>query len=878
MIEKKLFHEVPSRAEFHSAAMTTFSFDFHYFESQVLKVLKSKGVINVNIFVDASMLDQSIGTATGHLKSLSTSYSINGVHAKGAFHPKLALLAGENDLLLIQGSGNITNGGHGKNHEVFSVFYANKEEQSQLPLIREAWEYLLQITKATQGLSATKLEWMRTNCSLLHDQHSNSDQQHAFHQLEGNFNAALIYNGTTSIWQQLQTLVPNTVEEIKVFSPFYDEKGTLLSTIAAHFLTAKIDVFLPEQKGIHPYKMEANNRFRFLAWESTQRAQKRLGKHYKKPHGKIFWFKHGAIEYCLLGSANATMAAFGSNTVRGANEEFSVLIKVEGRNLLKELGLNGDYEAVVPKENTVYEEIENAFEEEKVASNARIRVLGADQIGSEITLFVKNHNNLMSVSIQFFNQWGDVLEEKPLALTAEKLKVKITNQQDIKAIAYVALFDDNDQLISNKQVVNNLHDLWNTNPSAENRRLMKLSSLIETGSSNDVFAIIDFYNTIYASKVGQTVLKTSGGHVGSNFSTTPELTTLTYEEAIESYEEEQKRNQLSNALASVKLWDSMEKHFLDIAKLEEEENMDDEEQASATSGRERPAEKTFKTSFELNSIKVLDKRRKEIQKFFNNYMLHTKQTQDLNSPLDLVDFATFLIVMKQITMFARCEVTFKLISEDERSKTVHLLPLKGEVPQLSNYSGVMIMMIGHFVNLLATKEIAQHTDEYYKTKLTHYINLSRRSILVGLALISKLYLLDKKVVKWTDVLAMNVLHYLGGHKQDLGTAYEDEMKSSLLKRVTPQEIMNTIVLWIEKYEGKAWEAEYYSGNKTGLCVVVKYIPSIADAKYLKLSRPGFLFDEDLKDFQLKELYNLRTNSLEKSLQKFKKHQKATRGL
>lgn len=42
MIEKKLFYEINKKADFHSAVMTTFSFDFHHFETQVLKQLKQK--------------------------------------------------------------------------------------------------------------------------------------------------------------------------------------------------------------------------------------------------------------------------------------------------------------------------------------------------------------------------------------------------------------------------------------------------------------------------------------------------------------------------------------------------------------------------------------------------------------------------------------------------------------------------------------------------------------------------------------------------------------------------------------------------------------------------------------------------------------------
>ena len=150
-MERNLFLKKKKKADFHSAVMTTFSFDFHHFESQVLKQLKKNGVTNVSLFADSNMLDESIGLATGHLKSLGSNYSINSIPSRGAFHPKLTLLASDKEVLLLQGSGNITSGGHGKNHELFSFFYATDEDTTQLPLLIEAWDYIKSITTNVKG-------------------------------------------------------------------------------------------------------------------------------------------------------------------------------------------------------------------------------------------------------------------------------------------------------------------------------------------------------------------------------------------------------------------------------------------------------------------------------------------------------------------------------------------------------------------------------------------------------------------------------------------------------------------------------------------------------------------------------------------------------
>ena len=387
MSELKLFREVPKSADFHSAVMTTFSFDFHHFESQVLRELKRKGITNVNLFADTAMLDKSIGFSTGHLKSLSTSYSINSIPCLGAFHPKITILAGENDVLLLQGSGNITNGGHGKNHELFTVFYANKEDQTQLPIIQEAWLYLRRLTNKIEGISSEKLDWISSNCNLLTEI---KIKTHQFSKIDTNFSAALLYNDETSIWKQLIGMVPSeSIKNIKVFSPFYDEKGTLLNRLSVQYNNCTIDAYLQPNRGKHPFKMEKQDEISFISWESTNRAKETTVKYQRKLHSKLFWFDTGEDQYCLIGSPNATIAAFGTDTKRGANDEFAVLIKVTEKEILEELKLTGEVELLTPTENIDDQVVEKEIENDQAKNIGKIKLLGLDQDGKNITLFVR---------------------------------------------------------------------------------------------------------------------------------------------------------------------------------------------------------------------------------------------------------------------------------------------------------------------------------------------------------------------------------------------------------------------------------------------------------------------------------------------------------
>ena len=864
MSEFKLFREVPKSADFHSVVMTTFSFDFHHFESQVLRELKRKGVTNVNLFVDTTMLDKSIGFSTGHLKSLSTSYSINSIPCKGAFHPKITILAGENDILLLQGSGNITNGGHGKNHELFTVFYANKEDQTQLPIIQEAWLYLRKLTTNIEGVSSEKLDWVSSNCNLLTDINI---KPHQFIKIETNFSAALLYNEETSIWHQLKELVPSgSMKNIKVFSPFYDEKGTLLNRLSVQYNNCPIDAYLQSNRGIHPFKMEEQDEIRFVSWESTNRAKETTVKYQRKLHSKLFWFDAGEDQYCLIGSPNATIAAFGTETKRGANDEFAVLIKVSDKQILKELKLTGEVELLTPTENIDDQDVEKEIENNQAKNSGKIKLLGVDQDGKNITLFVQNKRNLKSSILALYDKWGQELERLTVDLTKPKIRVEIKNTNKEGTLAFVQFIDSENESLSNKQVVNRLHELWNTNPSAENRRLMKLGSLIESGNGG-VFDIVEFYNTIQSSRTHKykTISGGSGSSDESENDKEPSAASLTYEEAIALNKETVEHQKILKQHSSIRIWDSIEKYFKELAITEDDEDMDDEEEGDATSSRTRSEKKERTFSIPLNSVKVLDRRRASIEKFLSNYAIGlNKSIKAKNHQIGLVDMAMFLIVMKHLIQFTDRKVVFKE-SADNSYESV-LYPLRGKLSGLSNFSGATLNLLGAFVNLLCRSSFDSGHDEYTQNKLIHYQVLVRRTSLFSLAIIGEIYHDHENGSNWADLLAYNIIDKCGA----LEIGFEKHLSEFLKNTSIDRDQEDSLVERLENWQIKSRSHDYYAAKKLGICNVVKRIPSEGPLKFLKLSRPGFEYNDEEKDFILSQLYNCNTHELQPSLQELKK--------
>jgi len=864
MSELKLFREVPKTADFHSVVMTTFSFDFHHFESQVLRELKRKGVTNVNLFADAAMLDKSIGFATGHLKSLSTSYSINSIPCTGAFHPKITLLAGESDVLLLQGSGNITNGGHGKNHELFTIFYANREDQTQLPIIQEAWLYLRRLTHKLEGISSEKLDWLASNCNLLTDVNI---EPHQFSEIETNFSAALLYNEETSIWQQLKNRIPSdSVKNIKVFSPFYDEHGTLLNRLSQEFNNSTIDAYLQPNRGTHPFKMEKQRGIRFVSWESTKRAKETTAKFDRKLHSKLLWFDAGEDQYCLIGSPNATLAAFGDETRRGINDEFAVLIQVTDQRILEELKLTGEIELIAPTENIHDQSVEKEIESEQAKNVGKLKILGVDQDGKRCTAFIQNKTAITVAALALYNNWGEEIERLSLNVSKPKIRFEIKSAGLESALAYVHLIDSENESLSNKQVVNKLHELWNTNPSAENRRLMKLGGLIESGTGG-VFDIVEFFNTIQASRKHQEQIASVRVRGYGTVEKSKELSaaSLSYEEAIALDKETVEYQKILKQHSSIRVWDSIEKYFKELALAEEEEDMDDEEEGEATTSRTRSEKKERTFSIPLNSSKVLLRRRASIERFLSNYADGLKKSLAIEDhEIGLVDMAMFLIVMKHLVQFTERKVVFKEASDGTFEGVLY--PLRGKLSELSSFAGATLNLLGAFVNLLCRSRFEIGHDEYARTKSFHYQNLVRRTAIFSLAIIGELYNDHENGSKWADLLAYNILDRCG----DLEIGFDNHLSEFLKNTSIDSDQKSSLVERIQNWQIASKSHVYYSAEKLGICHVVKRIPAEGPMKFLKLSRPGFEYKDDEKNFVLSQLYNCTTHRLQPSLQELKK--------
>jgi hypothetical protein len=860
MIEKKLFYEIKKNADFHSVIMTSFSFDFHHFETQVLKQIKQKGITNVCLFVDEKLLDESIGFFTGNLKSLSSLYSVNSIASKGVFHPKMALFVGEREIMLLQGSGNITSGGHGKNHELFSVLYATEENSTQLPLIIEAWHYLKNITANVKGFSQEKLNWIENNAPLFK---KTKNIKHNFHSISDDIQVALLYNEKTGIFNQLVHLIPHQgITKIRILSPFYDENGALLLSLSQSYSNCEMEVYLQDKKGIHPYKMEKQKNIHFYSWDLTERASKNFKKYERKLHAKLFIFESKEWNYCLIGSPNASLAAFGQENYSGANDEFAVLYKYKSDEFINEFGIFGTKQKL--KLSTPSEVEEKKTLEKEKNNSKKIKILGADKEGRTVLLFLQNYESNTEILVRFYDSWGTMLEVQTSIELSEKVKIELSPSTPINSVAFLQLFNKKEQPISTKHLLNNVSDLWNTNPSSENRKLMRLTSMIESGEYK-LFEVMEYFNTLHSNK------STNANHpsVPSGYSNNEEKTpkdidhVLSYDEAIAVNTDPKAYQLISKQHHSIKIWDSFEKYLKEYARAFEEDNMDDEEEADASSSRDRKEISYDKKQEYFNSVNILEKRRSIIYKFLNNYLTALNKMELIeNKKLGLVDLAMLLIVMQQLFEVTHRKATIKN-DFNEDNKLNYIYDINGNLSEIGSFAGAMLNILGQFITIASKFSWEDPKDDYVTKKLNHYKNISCIKSLFSIAIMKLNYTDINRFHEWFDVTSYNILSVFGKPNDGFENTIENLINESHIKNISNSAINTIIKNWISNYENERLPPNYYNNRSTGVCIIRKYIPQ-ENPKFLKLSRPGFIYTEREHDFLKQELFNLETEEWIKS--------------
>ena len=211
---------------FEASVITTYNAYLPFYEEVVLRHLVSSGCRHNVLVMDAGQLGECLSQPVSRPQLAGHAYTIIPVWAKGAFHPKVALLAAKRKGLLLVGSHNMTLSGWGLNKELTSCISFADNDPAGVQLASHAWSFLRTwVAEASGRLPALLPEAFfafRQFAPWLNESPPPSESDLSF------FGAT---PDGDSLWSQVFPAIKGSIKRVTVMGPFFDNRLEFLETI-----------------------------------------------------------------------------------------------------------------------------------------------------------------------------------------------------------------------------------------------------------------------------------------------------------------------------------------------------------------------------------------------------------------------------------------------------------------------------------------------------------------------------------------------------------------------------------------------------------------------------------------------------------------------
>jgi hypothetical protein len=867
MFELNVFKEIAGNERYHSCILATYSLDFYFFEQRIVRILRSKGIRNISVIADGSVLEECMGQMMQNVKKISSLYSLTTVITKGAFHPKLYMFFGDNDILLIIGSGNLTAGGMGKNHESFISFAISKDNQDHLPIILQAWHYLETVCEEQRGISIKQIQWIRDYCSFIKSA-NNVQYQPALFSIDAKTKAAFLNNLNGGIWENLKGLInePGNITRISIASPFFDKQGDLLRELEKKFPNATIDIYIQKEGSLLPLNYAPSAKVHFYDWDVTEAALEGRFKHFDRfQHGKLFHFKSVEDEYLLMGSANATNAAFLNDSVI-KNYETAILLYQNEINWLDHLGIRGEKVAV---DHRAFSPTVSRDKTAIATKSFLYKIQSIDRVNKNFRIYLNQVINHQNIQISLFDCFGNKVASHPINKITNEIIFSVQTNGEAEQIVYGQLQDETGFQISNSQVINNVSAIENLHPSPENRKVYRLieKMMSEKYSGLDLF---DLYDTIYNEKENEQKRKGKQRLKVISQLNNDNAKPLTSEEAWDLAQKEDSALELKK-FEPGKILDAYVSKLQQLMQKREDADIDDEEDGNIKNGGGREDDDKPKERKPLPSEQAFIRAKEKIVKVFRNYINGlSKATENADSKegdykVSLSDYAFFLLLISHLIDITGKEYSYKI---DEKTNSKVLLPLTGAMNGMCSFESITINVIGKFLLFLHdAKGGTEYKNEYELAKLGFLRENAFSKILLCIALLREAFSLnaERNSHKWLLLLLINAVEVFKEKNAKISELIRREFK---ICNITQLDLSDTTAFLDKMYIEalaiiKECNEDKVSSNflftvQLGYCYAEKFIPTMDNLKFLRVSHPGLAFDG--KDFIHTKLYDWKNFS------------------
>jgi len=842
----RIFKDLPSR-KFHSCILSSFSFDYNFFDIQIRRQLQRIGIMNTIVLVDARQLDDGFAKFSQNTTHLLKDYTVIPVENKLCFHPKVMMFFGEENIAMHVGSGNLTSGGLGKNHEMFSTLICDSIESNLYSVINCGANYLLSFLKEKKGFVLKQIDWIKEHCDLL-DITENYEDVTQVEQIDGT-NISYISNQANSIYNKLLELMPvNEINEIDIVSPYFDKGNDLTNSILNDFPKAVINVFLQNGKVDFKFDTIESDRVNYYDWTSTEIGKKKFKSGEKYNHSKIFIFKSSNRKYTYHGSANATNAAFGLGNI--SNNEAGLLIDSISHN--DNIGLS-------PKEkidtSIFISKVNIPSPNESIRTKGRaVKILGADMYNGKLEVYLSKEKE--NDIITCVDSLDNIIFQKHIESINEKYIIADLDRAAITSIN--ALYIKRDEVkVSNVYYPSKIDYLLKCNPSKENRKFQKFLFDMEAGNTNS-FEIVSRLELLLKEK-GKAIINRKSSKSKSR-SVSKDIS-YTYEDALRN--QELNEREVDKNIKS--LHQSFELLFHMNQYLKEDKSMDQDEGGVKKGGgnidEEKEAE-VFQKKKAFRSIEAYDRKRYSIYNYFisyANYLRKISQLNDLNIKADYEITSSDMIFSEQsffhLLSFADKNVEVTKKAESTTDKKDHkdntkgtkeetlvrkVLPLTGLISNKDSFISLLRMLIGEFSFYLMGGKFIEYQDKYSKLEQEKYRTSCKKYFLTSICIYDALFNKDAKDAElWYSIGKL----YLGEiNESDI----EEVLDNSQFTSYKQGEILNSFNRLRSFSIQTNGQIGHYLNIDDGLFLVNDIVPS-HNPTIFKLRLPGIEVLESSSD-------------------------------
>lgn len=770
--EHAIFQDIPlggRNGKYHSAILTTYAVDLIHFDNQLLNILHRKQICSINVFADAKQLDKSIECASPiYMKNIGKEYCISRMNAMGAFHPKINVFVGDEAVLVVLGTGNLTVCGHGKNHEAFTGFMIDESNLSHRPLIEECWKYLTQFTRQCGKYEVNRiLHEIPDNCLYLDSNYEVIP--HSYCYIQDGLDAALLYNEQqNSILKQISNSIPlNEIEKITILSPYFDQDGATLTALSDICPQAKISVLLQENHLLSTYALPKSKRISYYDFNETKRGKQTFNAFDRQLHAKIFHFKSKDYEYCLIGSANATTAGLGTLNHRGANEEFCVLYRSNHLDFLSILGLktNKRIDIKTASQHSVFYHIPEV-KHQYVIHSAQYEL-------SKLTI---RCNKVISNGLYLAIDNGNYIQKEELQSDKDSCYSVSTRLSKGQYLCY--LVNEGNTPISNKLYINWNEILETTNPSKTSRSINRFIAHIEN-EGYDGMDIANILSDVMWDLANDTEEEKQFKLHQSSF--TPDikgqqLPELQYNPSYDN--DNPKSSRVITIDRTSRLIECIEESIRNKIKQIGNAIIDEEETGSAETSNDRDIEENKIINIEKNKINDFSNLSNSVleryQKMINKRIEQVQYTKDYTITKDDLNFFS-------LSIFAAMEICYlnrsyyQFDTNDSMSKSMLQKKLYDSLDRSMSHR--CIETFEKFVNFCTILKLPKSIDE-------NFLKVARRSMKYGILFSTLFYKFStqenitfngarviKNISKLLSIFEVPSLEYLSEELEPLSERY-----------------------------------------------------------------------------------------------------------